>query len=383
MPLNATDAAIGDLLILQRLLSLAQLDEATEIAASCKVRLADIILSQCWMKPSQLYRTLAQHFSLPFLDLAIDPPDGALFEEGLADDYLRHLVVPWRRAGGQLLIATAQPGPETILFARAQWGTAIDFVVASKLDIFRYVQDTLRDSQSERAIHELARADPDMSADHVLTCGQLAAFFALFTGLAAGIAFAPAVTLIALNGFLTLFFVGNFIFRGVLAWIGSREPRRSSLQLEIDARLLREDELPVYTVLVPLFQEPEVLPILAGALRDMDYPVAKLDIKLVVEENDGETIAAAQALGLEGAVELILVPACAPQTKSKACNYALRFALGELLVIYDAEDKPERDQLRKVVAAFRASPPGTACIQCQLNYYNIRENWLTRMFTLE
>jgi cellulose synthase/poly-beta-1,6-N-acetylglucosamine synthase-like glycosyltransferase len=72
-----------------------------------------------------------------------------------------------------------------------------------------------------------------------------------------------------------------------------------------------------------------------------------------------------------------------PQTKPKACNFALRFARGEYLVIYDAEDRPEPDQLRKVVATFRRSPANTACLQCRLNYYNVDENWLTRMFTLD
>ncbi len=148
-------------------------------------------------------------------------------------------------------------------------------------------------------------------------------------------------------------------------------------------RLLREDELPLYTVLVPMFREPEVLPILAGALRQLDYPLAKLDIKLVLEEDDDETIQAAECLGLEGSFEIIKVPPSAPRTKSKACNYALKFARGELVTIYDAEDKPEPMQLRKVVAAFRTASPETACIQCRLNYYNAQENWLTRMFTLD
>ena len=77
------------------------------------------------------------------------------------------------------------------------------------------------------------------------------------------------------------------------------------------------------------------------------------------------------------------MPPSQPQTKPKACNFALRFARGEYLVIYDAEDRPEPDQLRKVVATFRRSPPNTACLQCRLNYYNASENWLTRMFTLD
>ena len=126
-----------------------------------------------------------------------------------------------------------------------------------------------------------------------------------------------------------------------------------------------------------------MLPQLAQALRNLDYPLGKLDIKIVLEAGDRETIEAARTLGLEGVFEIIVVPPSQPQTKPKACNFALRFARGEYLVVYDAEDRPEPDQLRKVVATFRRSPPNTACLQCRLNYYNVDENWLTRMFTLD
>jgi cellulose synthase/poly-beta-1,6-N-acetylglucosamine synthase-like glycosyltransferase len=126
-----------------------------------------------------------------------------------------------------------------------------------------------------------------------------------------------------------------------------------------------------------------MLPIMAQSLRALDYPLGKLDIKIVLEEGDHETIEVARTLGLEGVFEVIRVPPSSPQTKPKACNFALRFARGEYLVIYDAEDRPEPDQLRKVVATFRQSPADVACLQCRLNYYNRDENWLARMFTLD
>jgi cellulose synthase/poly-beta-1,6-N-acetylglucosamine synthase-like glycosyltransferase len=151
----------------------------------------------------------------------------------------------------------------------------------------------------------------------------------------------------------------------------------------VEARALRTEDLPIFTVLVPMFREAAMLPRLAQALRGLDYPLGKLDIKIVLEMDDRETIEAARSLGLEGVFEIIIVPRSEPQTKPKACNFALRFARGEYLVVYDAEDRPEPDQLRKVVATFRRSPPNTACLQCRLNYYNASENWLTRMFTLD
>jgi cellulose synthase/poly-beta-1,6-N-acetylglucosamine synthase-like glycosyltransferase len=106
-------------------------------------------------------------------------------------------------------------------------------------------------------------------------------------------------------------------------------------------------------------------------------------VKLVLEADDDLTIEAAKALHAESFIEIIRVPGSQPRTKPKACNYALRFARGQLVTIYDAEDIPEPDQLRKVVAVFRRSGPEVGCVQARLNYFNRHDNFLTRMFTLE
>lgn len=77
------------------------------------------------------------------------------------------------------------------------------------------------------------------------------------------------------------------------------------------------------------------------------------------------------------------MPELQPRTKPKALNYALPLARGDYLVIYDAEDRPERDQLRKALAAFREGPPNLACVQARLNLYNTMETWFTKQFTIE
>ena len=77
------------------------------------------------------------------------------------------------------------------------------------------------------------------------------------------------------------------------------------------------------------------------------------------------------------------MPELSPRTKPKALNYALPLARGEYLVIYDAEDRPERDQLRRAFNAFRSGPPCLATVQARLNIYNADDNWLTQQFTLE
>jgi glycosyltransferase XagB len=381
--LSPSDRALGDLLVARGVLSLPQLDEAVGLAETWHVRLGDAILSRNWADPAVYYRAVAFHYQLPFVDLIRDAPDSALLVAAEADSYATMLTIPWRQREGRMVIATANPGPEVILSARERWGADIEFVVASKFDIVWAVQTAFGDALSHRAVYELAERNPELSAQQVFTPAQVIFGYALLTILMLGLALSPIATLVAVNVVMSLFYLGNFLFKGVLVSVGGARSADRDESIAIAARMLRDDELPVFTVLVPMFREPEMLPVLARSLRQLDYPLGKLDIKLVLEAGDHETIDVASKLGLEGVFEVIRVPPSHPQTKPKACNFALQFARGEFLVVYDAEDRPEPDQLRKVVATFRQSSSNTACLQCRLSYFNASENWLTRMFTLD
>ncbi|MCP5075752.1 MAG: glycosyltransferase, partial [Rhodobacteraceae bacterium] len=146
---------------------------------------------------------------------------------------------------------------------------------------------------------------------------------------------------------------------------------------------LPDDELPTYSVLVPLFGEANMVPQLLDALCALDYPAALLDIKLILEDGDRATREMVGAHQLPGCFEVIVVPSCWPQTKPKALNFALPFASGELLTIFDAEDVPEPEQLRDAAALLASDPTNLACAQASLTFYNARQNWMTRHFTLE
>src|SRR6201996_7657145 len=383
MAMSPSDRALGDLLVGRRVITLGQLDEAADLAERWNVRLGDALLSRNWIDPRVYYETYAQNFDLPFVDLMRDPPDRALLQAADADFYVNRLTMPWRRRDDRLLIATAEPGPQTLLFARERWGANIEFVVVSKFDIVITLQTTFADSMSHRAVYELAELDPEMSARTVFTMPQLLVCYALASVVMMGLALAPLATLMVLNIAISIFYLGNFVFKGILVSIGGGRSAEIDETVAVEARALKTEDLPVFSVLVPMFREAAMLPRLAQSLRELDYPLGKLDIKIVLEAGDTETIEAARSLGLEGVFEIIIVPKSEPQTKPKACNFALRFARGEYLVVYDAEDRPEPDQLRKVVATFRRSSPDTVCLQCRLNYYNANENWLTRMFTLD
>jgi cellulose synthase/poly-beta-1,6-N-acetylglucosamine synthase-like glycosyltransferase len=376
------NAHIGDALVRGGLLSQVRLDEALALQARWGTRLGDILLAKGWVRAYDFYRTLSIQFELPFVDLLKSPPDESLFAMADLDQYAQSLYLPWKQENGELLIAVADPSEIMLAQLEDRYGKSVRFVITSKFDIIWSVQRVANARLTDKSVLELARLRPDQSARQVFTGRQIIVIGVLATLILTCLVLWPIVTLIALNGFLSVFFLFSFGLRTALTWVGSHR----SIDLKVsDAEVaaLEDHDLPVYTILVPMYKEPDTLPILSSALRRMDYPLSKLDVKLVLEEDDIETIQAAKGLGLEGIFEIIRVPHSQPRTKPKACNYALNFARGELLTIYDAEDKPEPDQLKKAVIAFRKAPDNVACIQARLNYFNSTENWLTRMFTLE
>lgn len=142
-------------------------------------------------------------------------------------------------------------------------------------------------------------------------------------------------------------------------------------------------ELPIYSILLPLYKEDKVLKKLVKAIEKIDYPKHLLDVKLLVEEDDEKTLNALKKIILPAFFEVIIVPASYPRTKPKACNYGLISAKGKYVVVYDAEDRPHPQQLKQVIAKFNISSPKVICIQARLNFYNRQENILTKLFSLE
>ncbi len=374
---------LGQVFAARRLLSEEQILEASMLARDWGTSLVQVMLARRWIDSRTLYSEIASHYRLPFIDLEAQRPDPRLLSKFDAVTMGVRQSIPLGHQDGNYVVATARPGPAALLEIEDMFGKGTQIVVAEAHAISRALQHGFREEHSHRAVFALAELDPEMSAQQVFTPLQVVIIYVLVCAFLLGIALAAAKTLIILNVALTVLYLGNFLFKALLVWVGGSAQLDSSAAIAAEARLLQDDELPIFTILVPMFKEPEVLPILANALRNLDYPLGKLDIKIVLEETDHETIDAALSLGLEGVFEVLLVPQSHPQTKPKACNYALHYARGDFLVIFDAEDKPEPDQLKKVIAAFRQMPHNTACIQCRLNYYNARENWLTRMFTLD
>lgn len=147
---------------------------------------------------------------------------------------------------------------------------------------------------------------------------------------------------------------------------------------------LEEKYLPIYTVFCPLYKEWKILPQFVEAMSKLDWPKDKLDVQLLLEEDDENTIREAITMNLPAYFRIILVPNSEPKTKPKACNYGLGHAKGEYAVIYDAEDIPDPDQLKKAYLVLSNPKNRTVvCAQSKLNFYNSNQNLLTRFFSAE
>lgn len=165
--------------------------------------------------------------------------------------------------------------------------------------------------------------------------------------------------------------------------MGAAEAHADERTTAASAGALADDDLPLYTVLVPLHREGRILPALVRRLAALDYPTDRLEVLLLVESDDDETHRALAAFHLPPHIRPITVPAGLPRTKPRALNVGLARAGGEFIVVYDAEDCPDPDQLRRAVASFRSLPRRVVCVQARLNFYNMRQSLLASLFAVD
>ncbi len=217
------------------------------------------------------------------------------------------------------------------------------------------------------------------SAQRTLTWGQAAGAILLVAAAAAvAVVFGPRWVAIAAVAAGTVVFGLTTLARLAYLWRGAQ--RRSEEPAPVAGT--DDPDLPRYTVLVALYREADVVDGLCAALARLDYPPALLEVLLLVEHDDPDTAHACE-LALRPGWQILVVPPGVPRTKPRALNHGLEHATGELLTIFDAEDRPEPDQLLKAVAELRRRPAEVAALQARLDFYNARQNHLTRWFTCD
>ena len=363
-------------------------DDLRDISRYTKLSIGQLLTGQGYMQGIDYIEAVADLLDLPLLvgndSLTLPAADTELVRQFDQGALLNHLFVPYGWVDEQtLMVIVQQPLDlmvEALIYAKRP-GIQLLKVLGTERDITALVDRLYQRRFSWRATYQLMTRFPDISASRVYTLSQVLSIYVIVIAIFWGLLSNWWLTLVVLMAILNLFFIASIGFKLVLSLVGALDQLYRISDEDVAA--LDDRTLPIYTILIPVYKEPEVLPILVQALNQLDYPKDRLDALLLLEENDIDTIEAARALHPPRFIRFIYIPDSQPKTKPKALNYALPFARGQYLTIYDAEDIPDPDQLKKAIVAFRTGTPDLICVQAALNYFNYDENILTRMFTLE
>jgi len=378
---------IGELFVEEGLITEEQLKEALEYQEKFGGRLGWILVSLGYIDRESFYLTLARHYCLPFerdfkkVLRAVDP---AFIKEFDPQELLSHEVIPAKEENGRVLIFTSYPYSRKFEeFVEKHFkGKPLKVVVITDVDLIKVLEHFFKLEIIDKAIHGLIYLDPESSAYKVFSKSQLLFFYFVFVFYLLWLYQNPISAIVFVNILVQFGYLVVNLFKFIVSLAGAFTEIEFKVEDEL-VKYIDPRELPVYTILVPAYREPEVIPFLVRALKNLDYPLNKLDVLFLLEEDDEETIRAVEAASPPASWRIIRIPDAVPKTKPKACNYGLLFARGKYLVIYDAEDIPEPDQLKKAVIAFKLHPENYICFQAALNFFNRDENFLTKMFTLE
>ncbi|GAA4266091.1 glycosyltransferase family 2 protein [Frondihabitans peucedani] len=317
--------------------------------------------------------------------LALTDFDLLLVRRASGQRYLAEDWLPVRRLDdGTILVATSERADDAALgdALEEELRAPVTFVSVSAWDLKNTVVQLFDEKVAEDAANALFSRNPELSGRVVFSRAQKVSGLVAGVVLVALLVVWPREVVVGLLALVSLVFLAGTGFKFVIALRGAQfDVVERITPTEVAA--LTDEELPVYTVLVPVFREANIVAQLIDNLGGLDYPVDKLEVLILIEAEDDDTRRAIESADPPAHFHIVTVPRGAPQTKPRACNVGLYLATGEFLVIYDAEDTPDPDQLKKALIAFQRGGPDTACVQAALNYFNATENVLTRMFTLE
>jgi len=374
--------SIPELLVNDGFISRQDREKINDLAAQLGQSFLKVALNFGYVSRKNYERSITQagYSFKPVRELAYDPEVLSKIELKFAD---QHLALPLRIENGRVITVMADPSNQLFIdFIRFTYDCEPEIIMADDLEVTWLSHKLIGDKYVKSAVFELLNRDPNSSAFITFSTGQLAFLFILLGLVTVGLVVSFKNTSIIINVLISTFFLVAILFKLFLALMGSRFELHQAVTRD-DLHDIVEAELPVYTILLPVYKEDKLIKKLIWNLQALDYPREKLDVKLLIEEDDDKTLNAVRNLDFPAIFEVIVVPYHMPKTKPKACNYGLHFSRGKFLTIYDAEDIPDTDQLKKVVAMFGKLPSNYICIQSALNYFNRNENFLTRMFTLE
>lgn len=369
---------LGEILIDREAVDEVDVAEALEVQCRSGARLGQILVSSGAANGQAVACAVAEQWKLGFADLVVDPPDPNAFDPSASELYLRHRMIPWRRIGAITTFATAEPERIEAALADLSPVHGMAFVViAEQAQIDQALLTHCAEPLTERA----SNRTPDSQSVRTVRGLRMVSALILLVGIAvcaaAGSVFSAVAAMV-----VVLLDISTTIIRS-LALMAYRRESDGPATPDGTVDLAGRRPLPSLSLLVPLYDEPQMIPTLVAALSRLDYPRELLDVRILLEEDDTATQEAVAKADMPGWMHAMVMPAGGPRTKPRALNLALDFCQGDIIGILDAEDRPAVDQLRAVARKFLTEPRDVAAVQCQLTFYNPRENWISRCFHIE
>ena len=230
---------------------------------------------------------------------------------------------------------------------------------------------------ADHMANHFARRAPHLAARSGFAAWQRAAGVTAVLAAVALLVIAPLLLSIILAAAIALITLAHVVIAIAARW------RRPGATTPARAAGLPDADLPSYTILVPAYHEQEVIGGMVRCLETLDYPRDRLEALILVERRDTATKQAIADAGPAGFIRVVEIPPGSPQTKPRSANAGLLLAKGDLIVIYDAEDRPDPGQLRVAAAQFAAGGEQLACVQAKLMVANAGQSFITRQFALE
>lgn len=337
-------------------------------------RLPDVLRARGLVVERDLLGVDARNWGIRLIDLNSALPDPRLIDAIGVQDCLRHGLVPWQKVGDVTIIATSRP--EEFRRLRPMLESRLGPVaagLASSRAILSAIHARRGNQLARAAENRVAPAESCRSWPRLYQSPRTMAGLGI---LLAAVVLAPLASGLLALGFALLSLAAIVVLKIAATIAALRAPAAGPAPASNGIQ-------PIVSIIVALYNEADIAPRLVRRLARLDYPVELLDVILAVEAEDRITLDALAQAELPPWMRVVIVPEGQVKTKPRALNHALDHARGAIVGIYDAEDAPEPDQLKKVVERFQRSGPDVACLQGMLDYYNPRTNWLSRCFTIE